>query len=260
VHDDDLQADEMQRIAHEIHFSESTFVRDGTCDVRIFTPDMEVPFAGHPTLGTAFVIRELLGWTRSNRVVLNLGVGAIPVDFADGLLTMEQKPPSFGNVIADRTRLARILGIDDAGIDARFPPQVVSTGLPSVIVPLTSLAAARRCAIRHDLYAQFLGDTEKAALLVFTTEAESADLHVRVFVDDAGFFEDPATGSANGNLAGWLLEHRYFEREAIRYVVEQGVEMGRPSRLYVDAQKRDGRFTIRVGGRVYAVAEGDWAT
>jgi trans-2,3-dihydro-3-hydroxyanthranilate isomerase len=261
VVDGELASEEMQRIAKELHFSECTFVHPGLrpgknnagFDVRIFTPDMEVPFAGHPTLGTAFVIRELLHWSDAATITLNLGVGQIPVDFAAGQLTMQQKQPLFGPSITDRTSIAQILGVNE--LDERFPIEVVSTGLPSVIVPLASLDAVQRCRIDHDRYAQFLRDVAKAAILVFTPHE---DLRVRVFVDDEGFFEDPATGSANGNLAAWLLKHRYFGRNAIRYRVEQGFEMGRPSILDVEASEEHGNFTIRVGGRVMPVAEGTW--
>lgn len=262
--DSDVPAAEMLQIAREIHFSESTFItpglRDGGFDVRIFTPDREIPFAGHPTLGTAFVIRNLLGWTSADRVVLNLGVGQIPVDIDGEVLTMQQKPPAFDRVIDDRARIASILSIDAGDLDARFPVQIVSTGLPSVIVPLKTRNAVGRCAIRHDLYQRFLDEGTQAALLVFAPEPENPqnDLRVRVFVDDYGFFEDPATGSANGNLAGYLLEHRYFDRTAIEYRVEQGYEMGRPSLLRVAAEKTGDDFVIRVGGRVFPVASGEW--
>ena len=263
VPDRDLSTDEMQQIAKEMHFSESTFVaRAGGSrfEVRIFTPDMEVPFAGHPTLGTAYVIRELLGWSLGDRLVLNLGVGQIPVEFSNDTLMMEQKQPSLGAIIADRSGVAQILSIQAADLTPNFPVQVVSTGLPSVIIPLNSMEAVRRCVVRHDLYQQFIDDTIKAALLVFAPETIKAenDLHVRVFVDDYGFFEDPATGSANGNLAAYLLEHRYFAKSALKYRVEQGYEMGRPSLLEVAAEKINSDFVIRVGGRVYPVAEGRW--
>ena len=215
---------------------------------------MEVPFAGHPTLGTAYVIRELLHWSDASTITLNLGVGQIPVDFDGGTLTMQQKQPTFGPRIEDRQSIAEILGVAD--IDERFPIEVVSTGLPSVIVPLTSLDALQRCRINHDRYARFLAEVTKAAILAFTPHDRG--VHVRVFVDDEGFFEDPATGSANGNLAAWFLKHRYFGKSAIAYRVQQGVEMGRPSLLDVEAREEDGRYTIRVGGRVVPIAEGTW--
>lgn len=252
-----LDTAEMQRIARELHFSECTFVtpglRDGGFDVRIFTPDMEVPFAGHPTLGTAFVIRELLGWSDAPRITLNLGVGPIPVTFDNGKLTMEQKQPSFGPLIEDRASIAGILGVNE--LDERFPIEVVSTGLPSVIVPLMDIDAVKRCRINHERYARFLETTAKAAILVF---APHNDVRVRVFVDDEGFFEDPATGSANGNLAAWFLKHRYFGKSELAYRVEQGYEMGRPSRLDVEASESGGTYRLRVGGQVVSIAAGTW--
>ena len=140
-------------------------------------------------------------------------------------------------------------------IDDRFPIEVVSTGLPSVIVPLMNIDAVRRCRINHGLYARFLETTAKAAILVF---APHEDIRVRVFVDDEGFFEDPATGSANGNLAAWLLRHRYFGKSELSYRVEQGHEMGRPSRLDVEASESGGVYRIRVGGQVVSIAAGTW--
>jgi trans-2,3-dihydro-3-hydroxyanthranilate isomerase len=166
----------------------------------------------------------------------------------------------FGLVIDDRKRIADILSIDVSDLVDALPIQLVSTGLPSVIVPLKTRAAVARCAIRADRYQQFLDDTVKAALLVFAPEPEDPanDLRVRVFVDDPGFFEDPATGSANGNLAGYLVQHRYFGKDAVQYRVEQGYEMGRPSLLHVAAEKNGDDISIRVGGRVFRVAGGDW--
>ncbi|HEY4641193.1 MAG TPA: PhzF family phenazine biosynthesis protein [Thermoanaerobaculia bacterium] len=254
VLDRDAETSELQQIAKELHFSECTFVRpglrDGGFDVRIFTPDMEVPFAGHPTLGTAFAIRELLHWSDAPTITLNLGVGQIPVAFNAGMLTMQQKQPTFGPSI-DRRALEDILGVEE--IDDRFPVEVVSTGLPSVIVPLTSLDALQRCRIDHERYARFLRDVSKSAILVFTP---LNDIRVRVFVDDEGFFEDPATGSANGNLAAWFLRHHYFACTAIKYRVEQGFELGRPSILEIAASEEHGSYEIRVGGRVVPVAQG----
>ncbi|HJT16091.1 MAG TPA: PhzF family phenazine biosynthesis protein [Thermoanaerobaculia bacterium] len=264
VLDRELPATDMQQITREIHFSESTFikpgVREGGFDVRIFTPDREVPFAGHPTLGTAFVIRSLLKWQPGNRIVLNLGVGPIAVDVDGDVLTMQQNQPRFDAPIADRARVASILGINFDDLDERLPVQVVSTGLPFVIVPLRTRRAVAQCAIQHALYRRFLNEVVQASLLVFAAETEDAknDLHARVFVDDTGFFEDPATGSANGNLAAYVVEHGVFGKSDVGYRVEQGCEMGRPSLLRIQASKRGGEFSIRVGGRVFPVADGEW--
>jgi trans-2,3-dihydro-3-hydroxyanthranilate isomerase len=261
--DRQVETREMQEITHEIHFSESTFLapgkRDGGFDVRIFTPDRELPFAGHPTLGTAFVIRSL-GWETAPRILLNLGVGQIAVDITGDVLTMQQKQPAFERPLDDRSRIASILNLSADDLDDRFPVQIVSTGLPFAIVPLKTRNAVDRCAIHHDLYRRFLDDIAHVSLLVFAPEPQDPanDLSVRVFADDAGFFEDPATGSANGNLAAYVVEHRYFGRSKVEYRAEQGVKMGRPSLLRVSASRDGDGFTIRVGGRVFPVAQGEW--
>jgi trans-2,3-dihydro-3-hydroxyanthranilate isomerase len=173
---------------------------------------------------------------------------------------MQQKQPQFDEPLSDRARIASILGIRFDDLDDRFPLQVVSTGLPFVIVPLKTRRAVAQCAIDHAQYQRFLNEVARASILVFAAEPEDAanDLHARVFVDDPGFFEDPATGSANGNLAAYVVEHKYFGKQDVQYRVEQGCEMGRPSLLRIAASKTANEFVIRVGGRVIPVAQGEW--
>ena len=260
--DREISTREMQQIAREINFSEVTFItsgkqENGGYDVRYFTPDVEIPFAGHPTLGTAYIIRQILEKGKSGEVVLNLPVGAIPVTFDSDILTMEQKGPEFGQTIEDRGIIADILKINAGDIREDYPVQVVSTGLPSLIVPLKSLDAVMSCAVNHDLYQKFIDNVFKCNLLVFTQESEDL-VRVRVFVDDPGFVEDPATGSANGNLAGYFLKYDFFESNKIRYNVNQGEQIGRPSLLRIAAELTGGTYSIRVGGKVFMIAEGNW--
>jgi len=261
----ELSTPEMQQVAREINFSETAFVMSGKqdnggYDVRIFTPDVEIPFAGHPTLGTAFVIREIVEQEASQQVVLNLGVGQIPVQFTGEEIFMEQKEPSFGRLIEEPEVLANILQINVEDIRSDYLIQVVSTGLPCVIIPLNSLDAVKRCSINHSRFQHFIDNVVRCNLLVFTDEAEKQenDLRVRVFMDDTGFFEDPATGSANGNLAGYLLEYNFFQTTKINLRVEQGYEMQRPSLVKIAAEKIKGKFRISVGGKVFLVAKGEW--
>lgn len=267
IPDREVSTSEMQQIAKEIHFSETTFIvsdkqADGGYHVRIFTPDVEIPFAGHPSLGTAFVIRHVFQQDVGAQVILNLGVGQIPVTFkgtAENECWMEQKKPTFGNVIHPAV-LADILQIQEEDIDPNFPICVASTGLPSVIVPIKTLQAVQKCTIHHQKYKEFLEGGNDANILVFTpnTLYQENDLHVRVFVNDTGYFEDPATGSANGNLAAYLLEQQFFQTNQIRLRVEQGYSIGRPSLLHIDAAKTDGRFQIKIGGNVFFIAKGEW--
>jgi trans-2,3-dihydro-3-hydroxyanthranilate isomerase len=260
-----LSGEEMQRIARETNFSETTFIlrdepRAGGYDVRIFTPGEEVPFAGHPTLGTAHVIRgEFLGG-KAKSVALNLKVGPIPVTFApDGYSWMEQIEPEFGKQHPAPV-LGAILGIPVSDIDDRFPIQEVSTGLPFFIVPLKTLAALKAAKVDRDKYFTFIKDTWAKGILVFSPQPHEArnDISVRVFVDCFGIPEDPATGSGNGCLAGYLARHRYFGTASVHVRSEQGYEIGRPSLLLLKAEDARGRVKIKVGGRCVTVARGEF--
>jgi len=253
-----------QAIAREIGFSETTFVDptpapDGSWNVRIFTPDKEIPFAGHPTLGTADVIYRHLG-SAGDRVVLALGVGAIPVARQHGRWVMDQKAPSFGPVLADRGGAAGLLGLDVRDLDPSLPVRYVSTGLPCLVLPLQSLAALDRCRVDHRAYERWLADVGPGNVAAWTRGSTDpgCDLSARVFVDDTGFYEDPATGSAAGNLAGYLVEHVVFGDGPLSVVESQGGQMGRPSRLYLEAHREAGSIRIRVGGAVVPVASGQW--
>ncbi|TDL75778.1 PhzF family phenazine biosynthesis protein [Rhodococcus qingshengii] len=260
----EMEPTEMQKIAREMNFSETTFIMselqdNGGYDVKIFSPDSELPFAGHPTLGTAYVIKNLLGRSESSEIKLNLPVGQIPVVFEDQYAWMTQNQPEFGaNVEIDR--IAAILQINKEDINTELPIQVVSTGLPSAIVHLNSLDAISRCKINHRAYTDLLKDIGDVNLLVFATETASPenDLNVRLFMPIPGYLEDPATGSANGNLAGYLLEHNFFNSNEINYRVEQGAFIGRPSLLKINAKKIDNHYLIQVGGQVIIVSEGKW--
>ena len=251
----------LQAITREMNYSETSFIlseeeRDGGYDVRIFTPGGEVPFAGHPTLGTAYVIADEILPSPADRVVLNLEAGNIPVTFGD-VLWMRQLPPTLGPTL-DPATLAGILGLGEADLDARFPVQEVSTGLPAVIVPLTSLDALGRCRMDLDLYRASAGAGKNLyAFCPGPHPGGPGDLSARMFTDDLGIPEDPATGSAAGCLAGYLVEHRYFDSDAVETRVEQGYEMGRPSLLYLRAGRENREINVSVGGRVQMVARGE---
>jgi len=259
-----LSGGEMQRIAKEMNFSETTFIlsdeeRDGGHDVRIFTPAAELPFAGHPTLGTAYLInREIAGGRK--KIVLNLKAGRIPVTFEEGGLTwMRQNEPVFGATLSPE-EIAPVLGLAPEEIDERYPVEEVSTGLPFIIIPLKTLESIKRACTVPDLLFDMVRDLEAKQVLVFSpeTEEEGARLKVRVFADYLGVKEDPATGSANGCLAGYLVRHRYLGTREIDIAVEQGREVGRPSMLHLRAREAEGgRIQVDVGGNVILVARGE---
>lgn len=267
-HAESLSTAEMQQIALEMNYSETTFIlrdasRDGGYDVRIFTPVEEVPFAGHPTLGSAFIIQQEIIGTLVDEVILNLKVGQIlvSISYSDNLpdeLWMHQKPPSFGETFEAET-MASILSLEIDDIDTRFPIQDVSTGLPFILVPLKSLAATKQCRVNQERFEAFIEKTERAkAIFVFCPEAynDENDLNARMFSPHFNIDEDPATGSANGCLAGYLVKYRYFGSDQIEVQVEQGYEINRPSLLKLRAQPQGDEIDVFVGGQVIKVAEG----
>lgn len=269
----DLTPGEMQRIAREMNFSETTFIvaRTPTASghrVRIFTPRTELPFAGHPTLGTASVLRRELDLDGLDEIVLDLEIGPIRVTIdhgtgSDPVYWMRQRPPVFGSTVT-RDVTAAVLGLDAARLDPDVDPQIVSTGLPTLVVALDSIEAVRDVEIDEGAYARLREAEDVPAVFVFTDQAVEAasDVHARMFAPAIGIPEDPATGSSNGCLAAYLSKHRYFGDRRIEVIVEQGHELGRPSRLHVAAEgggeAEDGcdDLEVRVGGRVVPVAEG----
>ncbi|MGD0477172.1 MAG: PhzF family phenazine biosynthesis protein [Nitrososphaerales archaeon] len=268
-----LSTDEMQKIAREFNFSETTFIttseNPGTkaarlFKVRIFTPTRELPFAGHPTLGTAYVIQKFVIGKRVPDVTLDLKIGKIPVTLVYGRggeldrLWMRQVEPTFEKERFSAKELSKVLGIRPDDIDPRFPIVEVSTGVPFIIVPLRNLDAVKRCRIDGKSYDELLRKMGEEGVLVFSPEAREAgdDLSVRVFVEAFGVPEDAATGSGNGCLAAYLSHYRYFRSKEVDAKVDQGHEIGRPSRIYLKAREERGRLRVSVGGRVASVGVG----
>ncbi len=263
----DLSGEQMQSVAREMNFSETAFVlydhpRAQGWDVRIFTPAAEVPFAGHPTLGTSYIIaNEVIGQPIVT-LTLNLKVGPIPVEFTgkgqNQLIWMKQMQPAFGKIFR-KNKVAKVLSIDSSDIDDRFPIVESTTGLPFIIVPLKSLNAVKKCQVIHHLHVDLVKDSEAKDFMVFCPEtySDSNSIHARVFVDFLGIPEDPATGSANGCLAAYLLNYGYFGTDQLNIKVEQGYEMNRPSILHLQASLKNSTYDIRVGGKVIMVAKGE---
>ncbi|HEY9853162.1 MAG TPA: PhzF family phenazine biosynthesis protein [Leptolyngbyaceae cyanobacterium] len=260
---------DMQRIAKEMNYSETTFIpsnemKNGGYDVRIFTPEQELPFAGHPTLGTAFILQQEIIKNQVETVILNLKVGQIPVTLhyaVDSVewLWMRQKTPTFGQGFSP-DQIAPVLNLDVAEIDNRFPIEEVSTGVPFIIVPLNSLASVKRIKVNKEKYFDLIRNTKAKAILVFCPETYHAEnnLNVRMFADAMGVPEDPATGSANGCLAGYLVEYAYFGESSIDIKVEQGYEIGRPSLLLLKAQRSATGIEVNVGGNSIIIAKGEF--
>jgi trans-2,3-dihydro-3-hydroxyanthranilate isomerase len=260
-----LSNDQMQAIAREMNLSETTFVfpRDAAVEkergirVRIYTVQEELPFAGHPTLGTAFALR---GSSGAAEIRLELNVGTIPVRFEDppgqpAFGEMTQIDPVFG-MVHDRKKVAQVTGIPIDDVAPDVPVQTVSTGVPFTILPLRDLAAARRLRIDQERASEYLAASGGKFFFCVARETvdPSARLHARMLFYNG---EDPATGSASGCAAAWMVEHGIAKPDE-RVMIEQGVEMKRPSRIFVSASRRNDRVVnVRVGGNVVEVLRGE---
>lgn len=254
--------EEQQKIAREINFSETTFILsdkqvNGGYDVRIWTPNAgEIPFAGHPTLGTAYVIRHYYEGDASDTVKLNLRVGQIPVTVTDVGMSMSQNPAEFGDII-QKQDIADVFGISADDISEEYPVQWVSTGLEAVIIPLKNRSTLSKISMDRIAFEKYIEKYPKNYCnhLFFVDIGENT-LAARCMMEDC--VEDPATGSANGGLAGYLLEHDFFGAQDIKYTVIQGEDMGRKSVIYVHASHKNENWNIQVGGNCYIVAQGEW--
>jgi trans-2,3-dihydro-3-hydroxyanthranilate isomerase len=271
-----LSDTEMQDIAREVNLQETTFVLPRAADVereqgvkvRIFTPNEELPFAGHPTLGTAMVLHSRLatgasGAAAVSKIVLDLKVGKIPVTFArdvEGQLfgEMRQVDPVFGK-IHDRATVANLLGVKPTDISDTAPIQTVSTGLPFTIVALNSLDVLKTLQPRQTEIQAYFGANSTSTDFYYVTRDtrdEMVGLRARG-IDSIG--EDPATGSAAGCTASWLVRYG-LQKSAETLHIEQGVEMRRPSHIYARAEKHADKITnVRVGGHAVEVAQGEYA-
>jgi len=260
-----LSDSEMQAIAREMNLSETTFIlpRDAATEkergvrVRIFTVVEELPFAGHPTLGTAFALR---GQSGAPQVILELNVGKVPVHFADtagqpSFGEMTQIDPTFG-IQHERAAVAQATGLRIEDFDDSLPIETVSTGVPFTVAPLKSLAIAQNLQVNLSRAAEYLAKTSGKFFYFVTRETVDRDarLHARMMFYNG---EDPATGSAAGCTAAWMVAHGVAQADE-RVLIEQGVEMKRPSRIFVRASRSDNRVVnVRVGGNSVEVMRGE---
>ncbi len=256
-----LSTGQMQALAREMNLSETTFIlpratnveaESGT-RVRIFTVQEELPFAGHPTLGTAFVLRGDRG---AKQITLDLNVGKVPVQFEDSqgqpsFGEMTQMDPGFGT-IHERDAVAKACDLPADAIDSSLPIQTVSTGVGFTIVPIGSLAILQSLHIDHRRTSEYLSHSEGKFFYFVCRETldPGARLHARMLFYNG---EDPATGSAAGCAAAWMVAHGVASPDE-RVLIEQGVEMKRPSRIFVRASQAANRVVnVRVGGNVVEI-------
>lgn len=266
---------EMQLIATEMNLSETTFIlprdeateRERGVRVRIFTVQEELPFAGHPTLGTAFALR---GDSGAKEVVLELNVGKVPVRFEDAAPESGAGAPAFGEMTQvdpvfgmqhDHEAIARATGLSVEDFDASLPIETVSTGLPYTIVPLRSLAVIQNLRVDLNRASEYMEKTSGKFFYFVARETvdPAARLHARMLFYNG---EDPATGSAAGCAAAWMVAHGVAASDE-RVLIEQGVEMLRPSRIFVRASREnksgDNRVVnVRVGGNAMEVMRAEF--
>ena len=261
-----LSDQEMQQIAKETNLSETTFIipretaveAERGVQVRIFTTQEELPFAGHPTLGTATVVR---GDSGAPKVELDLRVGKVPVFFEDreagpAFGEMRQMNPQFGQIHRAED-IAAVTGLATSDLYSDLPIQTVNTGLAFVIVPVKSLAKLQQMQLDWFRADRYLRGKDAKFLYFISTEATFPDARVHARMIFYGT-EDPATGSAAGCCAGWLVKYGVAKSNE-RVLIEQGLEINRPSRLYVTAEKHGDSVTnVRVGGHAVEIARGEY--
>ncbi len=269
-----LSTEQMQRVAQELNLSETVFVTEAnpetnTYTLRIFTPAAEVPFAGHPTVGTAYILAALniIGASEGKtNVVFQEGVGPIPVsiDVVDGQPVSAQLSaavmPEFGPEPPSINDLAAMISLQPEDIlTGKFSPQAVSCGVPFLFIPVKNRDALKRAQLNTELWQKHLENywSPHPYTFTFEHELEGSSLRARMFAPAFGIPEDPATGAAATALAGYLGVRDAQTEGTLRWVVEQGFEMGRPSLLEVEADKSGGEIVaIRVGGSSVLVSEG----
>jgi len=277
-----LSTGQMQAIAREMNFSESTFIfpaegtpptRAGRARMRIFTPISELPMAGHPTIGSTFALAaEGTIAPGTTDFVFDLGVGPTPVslEWVQGKLDfawMTQLLPAFGNIIEDRPAVAGAAGVDEADLVAGLPIQVISCGVPFLFVPLATRSAVDRASVDARSLARCFQNAGLGNLPVFffTTDRGTADtgcaetVYSRMLAPGFGIAEDPATGGASGPLGCYLVHYEIVASEsAHRMISLQGVAMGRPSRIHISIDAKDGGISrVRIGGRAVMVGRGE---
>lgn len=258
-----FQEDHLQKVSREMNLSETTFVypssvNDADFDVRIFTPTREISFAGHPTLGTTFVLRNNgLITNQQNPIRLKFKAGIIPVWTEEDKGFMLHPPPNILQEINPSEKIAQALGLSLIDLDNTLPVQVVSTGFPALLVPVGSLEAMQAITISTRVLQEILEPLGVSMIYPFCSETvnSKSTIHSRAFAPDLGIPEDPATGSVAGAMGAYWANLKGPKDMVM--VIEQGYEMGRPSTIHVEILKQGGKIEkIRVGGETQPVFSG----
>ena len=260
---EDFAEYQLQQVAKEMNLSETTFISppshpDADFDVRIFTPGKEIPFAGHPTLGTAFVLKHagLIPSTK-NHLLLNFKSGLVSVYLQDdGIILMKTPKGKILKTFSNNKEVAESLGLKVNNIDPDLPIQTVTTGFPALLVPITTLESIKEMVVDLVLLKPLLEQEKIDMVYPFTRQTfdQENSIHARGFAPFIGIPEDPGTGSAASALGFYLHEKNPREKD---FIIEQGYEIKRPSNIFVEIVVAEGRTNeIRVGGRVRLVLKG----
>jgi trans-2,3-dihydro-3-hydroxyanthranilate isomerase len=253
----DLTSEKMLALAREIGFSETTFVTSAGADryaMRIFTPGGELPFAGHPTLGTAYVLVSEGVVTSPAVQEVAAGEFTVEVDVESSTAIVHQHVAEFGEVAKPLSRVAEAAGLELDDLHRTLRPELVSTGLPVVIVPAATPEAVARARPDDRGIWEIVNETAADCIYVIAVTGPG-EAKARLFAPDLGVPEDPATGGAAGPLGAYLARHGEAGLPG-RLLVRQGEEIGRPSLLQVDVEPDGDSYRVAVSGRVFVVGQG----
>lgn len=266
---EELTSKTMQLIAKEMNLSETVFIDSSECQfadfsIRIFTPEKELPFAGHPTLGTAHILREI-GKVPSGNYQINLSMeaGIITVEEKnkENLLFMAQPLPDFQKPLHYHNEISNYLNVPTSSISISSSPiQIASNGLSILIVPIISLKLLEKIKINITELKEFLDSIGAEIIYIFTRESNSSEpvIHARAFAPSLGIHEDPATGSAAGVLGAYLCNHNLLTtKECKSFTIKQGYQINRPALIHVEIEKKDNKIkSLMVGGKSITIMEG----
>lgn len=267
---DDLTAEQMLKIAKELNLSESVFLHKATngadVKIRIFTPGMELPTAGHPTIGTAYYLLKEKGINpkKENELLLEQNIGNLKVHYEKkdseiSKILMEQPLPNFEQTFKDKKLVASLLSIEEDEIEEDFPCRIVNCGNPFLIVPIKELKSVQKLKLNNELFSEILDEIFITGVMAFTMETQNPEhiTHSRMFAPHIGVAEDPATGSAHGPLASYLHNYNMYDLSEIS-IGEQGYELERPSQIKMKIEQEEGKISkVLVGGLCVHMGSGE---
>lgn len=261
---DDLPTDELKGITREMNIAEAAFLigepdASGNQKLRVFTQEGELPSAGHAAIGASWVAAQTWPGMEDNLKMTMKASECKVRSSEDGLHWMEQLSPIFSDTLSVEA-MSPVLRLSPAVFHPQLPIQIVSTGLPFIMVPLRHLDAVKQATLHPVVYYNLIKETHAKAIMLFAPQVyeRGNDYNARVFGHYFGVPEDAASGSANSCLGGYLLHNNAVEGDSLDIRVEQGYEMKRPSRIHVKAKEEAGSIHIQVGGQVTLMAKGEW--